>query len=244
MISSQETLIRNKITGVLLRQARLHAGKSVDRCAATLSCDPAFLERAEEGREALTLPQLEALAQVLEVPIQYLFGEQELPAGQATPDPVYYARLMTLRRKIVGVILQQTRLEVGQTLDQAAAFLGWEPERLGRVEWGEEPISWVELQVLAGALGIPLERFIDSGEFVPPPAESHKTRSRQTQPLSLRPEEPLQSVATSLTHLPVDVQEFVAQPINAPYLQVAMSLSRLPADILRQLASGLFEITY
>jgi hypothetical protein len=40
------------------------------------------------------------------------------------------------------------------------------------------------------------------------------------------------------------VRDFVLQPINTPYLQVAMNLSRMPAETLRQIASGLLEITY
>lgn len=243
MISSQEMLIRNKITGVLLRQARLCAGVDLDECAAVLSCDPAFVERAEEGQEALTLPQLESLAQVLGVSLQYLLGEQELPTSQPAPDPAYYTNLMSLRRKIVGVILQQSRLEAGRALDEAADVLGWEPERLRQVEWGEEPISWVELQVLAEALEIPLEAFVDPGEPIPPPEQPRETRPRGTQPLALRQEQP-QSSAPPLAHLPVDIQDFVAKPINAHYIKVAMSLSQMPAETLRQLASGLFEITY
>ena len=261
MISDQEMLIRNKITGVLLRQARLYAGKSVNECAAALSCDPTFIDGAEEGREALTLPQLESLALVLEVPIEVLLGKQELPAVPAAPEPAYYANLMALRRKIVGVILQQSRLEAGQALEETAAVLGWEPERLRRVEWGEELISLVELQSLAKALGISLEAFMDSGEPIsraesPRAEEQRAMRSRGTRPLSLPSEQArrAQSLGTrplslpraepSLAHLPVDVQEFVAKPINIPYLQVAMNLSQMPAETLRQIASGLFEITY
>jgi transcriptional regulator with XRE-family HTH domain len=234
MISDQEMLIRNKITGVLLRQARLHAGKGVDECAAALSQDPPFIERAEEGREALTLPQLETLAWVLDVPIQYLFGEQELPVHQAAHDPAYYTDRMTLRRKIVGVILQQTRTEAGRTLQEVAAALGWQPERLRHVEWGNEPVSFAELVVLAGTLGISLGAFVDQGES-PSPSQERQAAQQEELP---------QAETPHLAHLPADLQEFIAQPINAPYLQVALNLSQMPAEILRQLASGLFEITY
>jgi transcriptional regulator with XRE-family HTH domain len=234
MISTQETLIRNKITGVLLRQARLHAGVDVGQCAAALSRDPAYIERAEEGREALTLPQLEGLAQVLDVPIQALLGEQELPDRQRETDPAYYERLMALRRKIVGVILLHARTEAGRTLEEVADVLGWEPEHLRGVEWGGEPISLVELGVLAETLGIPFEAFIDHGEpSAPQPAPPDLGPAREP---ALEP--------AHLAHLPPDVQEFVTQPINRPYLQIAMDLSQLPAETLRRLASGLLEITY
>jgi transcriptional regulator with XRE-family HTH domain len=224
MISDEEALIRNKITGVLLRQARLRAGKEASECAVALSRDEGYVERAEEGREALTLPQLESLALVLDVPVAYLMGEQELPGQQASSDPAYFERLMVLRRKIVGVMLKLARTEAGRTLQDVASALGWEPERLSQVEWGEEPIALVELRVLAGELGIPLGAFVDQGESAPPQEELPG--------------------APHLSHLSEDLQAFVAKPINAPYLQVAMSLSQIPAELLRQFAAGLFEITY
>jgi len=239
MISNQEALLRNKITGVLLRQARMYAGVDIDACAAALSRDPAFIERAEEGREALTLPQLESLALVLDVPIGFLLGEQELPADRAASDPAYYDRLMTVRRKIIGVILQQARTTREQTLDDLADILGWEPERLRQVEWGEEPVSLVELQALAGALGLPMGAFVDRGEPSPPQGEWREVPPSEALPSEAPPRE-----TSDLAHLPVDVQEFITQPINVPYLQVAMNLSHMPAEALRQLASGLFEITY
>jgi hypothetical protein len=82
----------------------------------------------------------------------------------------------------------------------------------------------------------------------PQPSETQpqprSTRSLGTRPLTLPPKYLPQDTAPSLDHLPVEIQEFVAKPINAPYLQMAMSLSQIPAEILRQFASGLFEITY
>jgi transcriptional regulator with XRE-family HTH domain len=229
MVSDQEALIRNKITGVLVRIARLRAGRDLDECAAALSCDTDFIERAEEGREALTLPQLESLARVLDVPVQYLLGEQELPAAQAEPDPEYYATLMLIRRKIMGVILQQARIEAGRTVDDVASAVGWEPDRLNQVEWGQAPIALVELLTLAEELGIPLDQFLDPDKPATPQAKPPEMPAGELQQLS---------------HLTAELQEFVAQPINVPYLQTAMNLSQVPADILRQIASGLFEITY
>ncbi len=191
-----------------------------------MSRDPAFIERAEEGKEGLTLPQLESMAHVLEVPLGYLLGEEELPKDRAMPEPLLYENIMTIRRKIIGVILRQARLESGRTLDEIAATLEYTPEHLARVELGEEPITLVELQGLAQALGIRFETFI-AEDIVP-----------------LTPEERAKRDTKQLAHLPSDVREFVLRPINVPYLQVAMNLSRMPVEALRQLASVLFEITY
>jgi hypothetical protein len=45
-------------------------------------------------------------------------------------------------------------------------------------------------------------------------------------------------------HLPEDVQAFVADPLNADYLQTSIRLSKMPAEELRGIAEALLEITY
>jgi len=211
---------------VLVRTARLQTGKSVDACAAALSTDPAFILGAEEGRESLTLPQLESLACVLQVPIRYLLGDEELPASLGAPEPSRLGNVMTLRRKIIGVMLQQARTQAGWTPDDAAAILDCEPERIARIELGQEPIGLAELQFLARELHLPFE------ELVAQDGDSQVEGERST------------SEAPELSHLPPEILDFVLKPINVPYLRAAINLSQMPTDALRQFASGLFEITY
>lgn len=225
MLSQEAILTQNKIVGVLVRQARLHAQKSVDECAQALTCEPELYARMEEGEEGLTLPQLEALADLLNVPLLSLLGEEAMP-GEPTSGPVPYAEIMLVRRKIIGVVLRQARLEAGRTLDEAASPLGYAPDRLASVELGEERITVPEILALIKALGIPFERLVgDEGTPVVYDERGNHDSER-------------------LSHLSPDVREFVLKPINLPYLQVAMNLSRMPSETLRQIASGLLEITY
>ena len=44
--------------------------------------------------------------------------------------------------------------------------------------------------------------------------------------------------------MPQHLQEFVLNPVNVLYLEMAMQVSFLPVDTLRQLAEGLLDITY
>jgi len=46
------------------------------------------------------------------------------------------------------------------------------------------------------------------------------------------------------TEMPADIQTFVLDPINLPYIQVAMRLSGVPANKLRDIAAGLLDITF
>jgi transcriptional regulator with XRE-family HTH domain len=226
MIVQEEILTRNKIIGVLLRSARLRAGESEASCAAVLSRDPTFIVQAEEGKVGLTLPQLESLAHHLGVSIAYLMGDEELPEAEPEPEPPPYADIMTIRRKIIGVILRQARLEMGRTLDDIAPAMGYTPEYLARVELGEAEISMIELDLLAQTLGIPFDRFV-SEDVIPATVQDRVRLDLQR-----------------LEGLPPEVREFVLQPINTPYLQIAMNLSQMPSETLRQIASGLLEITY
>ncbi|MBN1641259.1 MAG: helix-turn-helix transcriptional regulator [Anaerolineae bacterium] len=223
MISESAFLTRNKIIGVLVRQARLDANESVEACAAALGCDPARIVQAEEGEVGFTLPQLEGLARCLGVPVSRLLYAEPLPEeDRSAPFP--YQQAMLIRAKIIGVMLREARQEAGQTLEQVAPSLGYTPERLGRIELGEEAISVVELEALCGLLGISLDALM-------------------AEELSFLPAEP-EGDDAALDHLPPDVHAFVRKPINLPYLQLAISLSELPADALRQIAASLLQITY
>ena len=225
MISEEATLMQNKILGVLLRKARLDAHKTVEDCAEALGCDPVYIARAEEGAEALSLPQLESLSHALDVPLSY-FLAPEMPADQPEAEPIPYQELMLVRRRIIGVILRQARQEAGLTLAALAPDLGYTPEQLGRVELGEAEIPLTQLQALSGTLGIGMDAFT----------------VQSLMPAAAAEQGPAGGVI--LEHLPPEIQEFILKPINTPYLQIAMNLSEMPAETLRQIASGLLEITY
>jgi len=225
MLSDEMVLTQNKIVGVLVRQARLRAQKSMEECAQALTCEPETIARIEEGKEGCTMPQLEVLADFLHVPLLVLLGEEEMPSEVASGSRPY-AEMMLVRRKIIGVILRQARLEVGRTIDDAASVLGWEPEQLEKVEFGQEDIALPDLLALVEALGTSLDRLIGDEGTVAVYDERGNHDSQR------------------LSHLSPEVRQFVLKPINIPYLQVAMNLSRMPSETLRQIASGLLEITY
>jgi transcriptional regulator with XRE-family HTH domain len=182
--------------------------------------------RAEEGHNSLTLPQLEALARTLNVHLNCLLGEQVMPPDPPMPEPLFLQNRMSLRRKIIGVLLRRARLENGHSLEELSAQLGCEPDDLTRIELGQQPIALPELQLLAEALGISLNELAgEDGETV-------ETQEFAPSPLP------------DLAHLSPELREFVLQPMNAAYLQVALGLSQMPAEALRRFASGLLEITY
>jgi hypothetical protein len=44
--------------------------------------------------------------------------------------------------------------------------------------------------------------------------------------------------------LPLELRQFVAMPVNRPYLELAMKLSNMSKDKLRSVAEDLLDITF
>jgi hypothetical protein len=44
--------------------------------------------------------------------------------------------------------------------------------------------------------------------------------------------------------LPLELRQFVAQPVNRPYLELAMRLSNMSKDKLRSVAENILDITF
>jgi transcriptional regulator with XRE-family HTH domain len=216
--------IRSKIIGVLLRNARIKAGKSQKDCAAVLSCSPDMISRFEYGRKDITLPQLEVLAYFLGLPITYFWDKDAIPEEEEMDRPV--DEVMTIRRKIIGVLLRQARLDAGKNQKQCAEALSCSADRISRYERGQSDIPLPELEALADFLDVPITYFLDE-QMTPPGTETPKRISEGT-----------------LAELPPDVRDFVSNPINALYVRIAMKLSTLSVGDLRQIAETLLDITF
>ncbi len=67
--------IRRKMEGVLLRQSRLIAARSLEDVAQAIGVSPAYLEACEAGKEELSVAQLELAAEACGVPIARFFDE-------------------------------------------------------------------------------------------------------------------------------------------------------------------------
>ncbi|PWH13641.1 MAG: hypothetical protein DDG58_13655 [Ardenticatenia bacterium] len=65
----------------------------------------------------------------------------------------------TLRRKMVGVLLQHARRRANRTIEEVAEVLGVAPEVISDFEWGRRDISLVELEILAHLYRVPVAYF-------------------------------------------------------------------------------------
>src|SRR5258706_7151913 len=218
--------VRSKIIGVLIKDARQVRGLDLAACAADAGCSAEALESMESAQTSPSLPELEMLAYVLDVPLSYFWGDKvlsEQPARERAAVPA--ADVAALRQRIVGALLRQTRLKARLEPADLAASAGISPAALNAYELGQSPIPLPELEAMAARLGVPIEHFLeDEG----PVGEWDST----------------QRAFDRFSQLPPELREFVSRPINESYLRLAQRLSRLPAGELRGIAASLLEITY
>lgn len=225
MVSSVSQNIRGKKLGVLIRDARQQSGLSLEDCATRIGLTPTKLETFESGVESPSLPQLEVFAYNLGVPLDRFWGDQSY-AGQReeTVDPAVFTRLHALRTRIIAVVLKKTRTEMGLTTQDLAEAAGISTDLLEAYEKGEAVIPLPQLEEMAAYLGLPVTHFMDKDGFVGKWA-SQQRYIQQFQALS------------------PDLQAFVTQPVNEPYIEIARRLSEMSVEKLRALAEGLLDIT-
>jgi len=215
--------IRAKMIGVLLLDARLKAGRSLEDCAALLHIAPDQIERWEYGDEAPSLPQLELLAFYLDVPVSHFWGVDTLESTSGDYVSAQ-ADYLSLRDRMIGALLGIAREEAGISLAALADETAVPAEQIRRYELGELPVPMHELTVISNALKKNISYFLESG-------------SRLGDWLAMREE------WRHFTELPADVRKFAANPLNIGFLEIAILFSQMPADKLRRVGESVLNIT-
>ncbi len=216
-------IIRAKKLGVLIRDARLKSGKSLEDCAQSMGISADELTEMEFGERPPTLPELELFAYHLELPLEHFWGKELLKAdgSDKTLDP---AEIAKIRQGAIGELVKKGRNEANLSTEELAQKTGIASESLQAYELGESPIPLPELEILAQVLNNSIAYFEDQHG----PVGSWFIE---------------QKFMREFHDLPLELQEFVSKPINRPYLELAVSLSELKVEKLRALGEGLLEIT-
>ncbi len=217
--------LRAKIIGALIRDARLKAQKSIEECAAVVGVSPQDFESYELGNKAISLPEIEALAYHLQIPLDHFWERESSGSRAEEKKPANISALIRLRQRMVGALLRQARLEARISLQELADHVGVEPASIEAYELGMEPVPLPMLEVLSGVLNRSIREFQDQKG----PIGAYNTQQR--------------AIGDFLT-LPLDIQAFITKPVNRPYLDLAVRLSEMSVDKLRAVAEGLLEITY
>jgi transcriptional regulator with XRE-family HTH domain len=216
--------VRSRKLGVLIRDARLAARKTVQECAAAIGVTGGIFRAYEEGRRAPSLPELELLAYFLNLPMHH-FWSKEVRSDDAPPtETLNLPALISIRQRLIGVMLRQQREKASLSPRQLAERSGMTTARLRAYELGERPIPLPELESLLGLTGGRIEELFDQTG----PVGRWQFKQRAIQ---------------DFLQLPPEVQEFVCKPVNRPYLDLAQKLSGMTTDRLRALAEDLLDIT-
>ena len=225
MAIKSQIAIRSKTLGLLIRDARTAARRNVTECAQAIGILPGLFRAYEEGRKAPSLPELEALVYFLDLPIDH-FWSKEIKSGKPLPhERLDLPKVLAVRQRKIGALLRQERMNASVSIRNLADQIGISGARIKAYELGERPIPLPELEALVKALGGRIESLFD-----------------RTGPIGqwLIGEEAIRD----FLELPVELRQFVAMPVNRPYLELAMKLSNMSKDKLRSVAENILDITF
>ncbi len=138
---TQRDISRAKLLGDLIHKAREHARHTKKACAEVLGIAPEAYTKAEAGEYDLSLPDLELLAMFLDVPMGYFWGTEQLREFPV----VNYEEWRTLRNRVIGVLLNQFRIQARKSQEELAEHLGVETDRVKAYETGDVPIPYLHL---------------------------------------------------------------------------------------------------
>ncbi len=220
-----QVALRSKKLGVLIRDARLAAHKSIPECAIPIGVKSGILRAWEEGRLAPSLPELELLAYSLQQPLQQFWGKEARSDDFPKTEKMNLALMVGIRQKLVGAHLRQLRENASLSLTAVAEQTGMTTSRLRGYELGERPIPLPVLEALVALLGGQVETFFDKTGAVGQWMVQQKA-------------------VQDFLKLPAELQGFVSKPVNRPYLELALKLSNMSTDKLRSVAEDLLDITF
>lgn len=213
---------RAKKLGELIQNARELAGHSPADCAAVLNISTASFELAESGEHSLSLPDLEALAIFLDVPMGYFWGTAPL----ASPQQPDYETYLTIRHRLIAVMLRQLRLKAKASAQDVAEAVGMETAVLETYESGDTPVPYFQLEALCRYYDASLDHFVEKNSG---PLGRHEAEQR------------LQQLFNDLSP---EMRDFVTNPSNVSFLETARRLSMMDVQGLRSIGESILDITY
>lgn len=224
-IDPQEVLaLRQRITGVLLRDARIAKGFATEQVAALMLVTPDLVTAWEFGQEVPSLPQLELLAYWLEVPVTHFLSGRSTLVGQLAKRQLDQSQYLTIRDHMIGAQLAQARHQAGFTVEYLAERVGIPSDVLAQYEYGHASVPLPQLSDLASALKMPMSAFLEGSDRVGAFIQA-------------------QELFQSFLKMSPEVREFIASPANHTYIALAMKLAEMDTQKLRGIAEMMLEIT-
>jgi transcriptional regulator with XRE-family HTH domain len=216
--------LRAKKLGILIRDARLAAGKSLKECGEAIGSTGGKINSFEKGVKSPSLPEMEMLSYYLNVPISRFWKDEIKSTDPTIIDNIHIEHALILRDRYVGKALEESRTRGKFTYKDIHEKTGITPAKMKKYEAGEIPIPLPELELVCSSIGVNITNFFDPDSTIGNWIIS-------------------QDNIEDFLKLPLSLQDFVSQPVNRPYLEIAQRLSKLSTEELRAIAEGLLEIT-
>ena len=223
-MNNAQIAIREKKLGLLIRNARMAERRSIKECAEAIGIKPGLFRAYEEGRRSPSLPELETLVYFLKLSISQFLGKETWPEVVTSLESVDLPQLIALRQRMIGALMRQERTSINMSIRHLALETGISQSKLKSYELGQRAISLPELESILAVMGSRIEIFFDQSG----PVGQWMNNQRAMQ---------------KILELPEEMRDFVCQPVNRPYLVLAMKLNEMSKEKLRSVAEGLLDIT-
>jgi transcriptional regulator with XRE-family HTH domain len=217
-------LLRARILGVLIRDARLASAMSEAEIATALGVSEDQVRAWELGENAPSLPQLEILAYYLGIPVSHFWNTKTI-STQEQERQVPNQQYNELRDRVIGAMLTAARKDAKLSQEELAKATGLTVEQVAAFELGQQPIPFPELTSLSSTVRKSISYFLE---------DSNRVGSW----LALKEE------YQRFTELPEEMRAFVTQPVNQAFIDIAMRLSRLQVHELRAVGENILNITF
>jgi transcriptional regulator with XRE-family HTH domain len=209
---------RRHAIGSLIGNAREIAGRKPKEIADVAGISPSVLHSIESGEREASLPQIEAIAHFLRVPVHTLLG---ISAGERSETSVEsYEEIIRLRGHIIGARLKQARMLRGETPAETATAIGSSAATIQAYEIAKKQPGITELEALMAHFGLGLNDMLDVGIGLLGEAQL------------------LQQQHAQFEALPEDIRAFVCDTHARPQLALAMRLRGLTPKQLQSLADA------
>ncbi len=214
--------LRAKIVGILIRQSRLAASRSIEDCADHLQVSPELVIAWEYGDDLPSPPQSERLASYLNVSVSTFRQDHEpveLPDVAVEQDQSF-----SLRQRLLGGLLHVARDLKGISIEQLSEMTAIDPSLLQEYEYGGQSIPMKDLLVLANALDRDLEYFLESEHELDAEAEG-------------------ESASTAPVPTSEDKRRFAVDRKMQGIIKLAVAFSQIPSAELHKIADALLSIS-
>jgi len=200
------------------------SGKSLKEVSELLGIPGSRLKNYEKGKYTPSLPEIESLAFIYQIPRSAFFAEMKPGRIEAVPADDQLEKLIEIRQKIIGTKLNLAREQAEMTLKALSDCAGIPTSRIKRYEEGISPIPADELQKIAECLGISMTEFFD--------CESPIGRWQTNQ-----------DALKKFDLFDADQKQFLTDSDNQKVIELARALQSIGVEKLKELAISLLNFT-